>query len=69
MKLKMIAAVAALLASSAAFAATAYWTGKSEYVTTVTYKQGIKCEYNYAGNTFWRTFTGVSSCPSSVEVE
>lgn len=49
--------------------ALAFWTGRSEYVTTVTYQQGISCEYNYAGQTFWRTFAHRFSCPSSVEVE
>ena len=49
-------------------AAWAFWTGRYEFVTTVTYRQGVKCEYNYAGQTFWRVFTKVS-CPARVEVE
>ena len=57
---------AALMAP--AFAAIAYWTGNVKYVTTVTYQQGVSCEYNYAGNTFWRTFVGMS-CPSQVSVQ
>lgn len=57
----------ALVASTSAFAATAYFTGRMEMVTTVTYQQAWKCEYNYAGQTFWRVFR--NSCPSSVEVE
>jgi hypothetical protein len=70
MKLKMIiAAFAALAAAQVAQAATAYWTGQVRYVTTVTYQQGVSCEYNYAGQTFWRTFAGTGMCPSSVEVE
>lgn len=51
-----------------AHAATAYWTGQMEYVTTVTYKSGVRCQYNYAGNSFWRTFSG-GSCPSSIQVQ
>lgn len=58
---------AALLAVSTAYAATANWTGKQEMVTTVTYQQAWRCEYIYAGQTFWRVFK--ISCPSSVEVE
>ncbi len=60
--------VAALFASSLAYAASAFWTGNVEYVTTATHKQGVRCEYNYLGNTFWRTFVG-SNCPSNVDVE
>lgn len=62
-----IALVATLLASASVFAATAFWTGRSEMVTTVTYQQAWKCEYMYAGQKFWRVFR--NSCPSSVEVE
>jgi hypothetical protein len=47
-------------------AATAFWTGRQEMVTTVTYQQAWKCEYAYAGQKFWRVFK--TSCPSSVEV-
>lgn len=50
-----------------AYAATAFWTGKMVPVTTVTYQSAWNCEYNYAGQTFWRAFQG--SCPSSVEVQ
>ena len=64
---KTVIALALIFGASAAHAATAYWTGASHYVTTVTYKSGISCEYNYAGNKFWRTFTQ-GYCPSSVEV-
>lgn len=53
---------------ASAYSATAYWTGRSEYVTTITYQSGVRCEYNYAGRTFWRTFTG-AMCPSTVEVQ
>jgi hypothetical protein len=48
--------------------ATAYFTGRSHYVTTVTGQAGVQCEYNYLGNKFWRTFLG-SMCPNSVEVQ
>lgn len=49
-----------------ALAAAAFWTGRQEQVTTVTYQIAWGCEYNYLGQTFWRVFQG--SCPSSVEV-
>jgi hypothetical protein len=52
---------------SQAFAVTAFFTGRMEQVTTVTYQVAWKCEYDYAGNKFWRVFK--NSCPSSVEVE
>ena len=48
--------------------ATAWWTGKSEPVRTVTGRSAIRCEYRYANQTFWRTFAGSLNCPSSVEV-
>jgi hypothetical protein len=67
--MKKIIAALLLFSATAAYAATAYWTGRSEFVTTVTYQQGIKCEYDYFGNKFWKTFVRQSSCPSSVEVE
>jgi hypothetical protein len=54
-------------AVSASAAATAYWTGKQNQVQTVTYQSGWNCEYNYAGQTFWRTFVG--TCPTSVQVQ
>lgn len=47
---------------------TAYWTGKVDYITTVTGKQGVRCEYSYIGHKFWMTFAK-SSCPTSVEVQ
>lgn len=47
----------------------AMWTGRMEFVTTVTYKQGIKCEYSLYGKKFWKVFVGISSCPQFVEVE
>ncbi len=65
--MKLLIAVALLLAAPA-YAAVAYWTGRMEYVTTVTYKQGVKCEYDYLGQKFWRVFLA-GTCPLSVEVE
>lgn len=65
--MRLLALVAAL-SSVPAFAATAYFTGNMEHVTTVTGRSGVSCEYNYAGSTFWRTFSG-SRCPNRIEVE
>lgn len=57
-----------LLAWSApSFAETAYWTGRSEIVQTVTYQTAINCEYNYGGQTFWQAYKNY--CPASVEVQ
>lgn len=64
---KTILFLAALLASSAAFSATAFWTGNSETVATVTGLVAWNCEYMYGGSTFWRTFQYV--CPVSIEVQ
>ena len=61
-------ALAVALFAVPAYAATAYWTGESRYVTTVTGRAAVSCKYSYFGNYFWRTFTG-GTCPSSVEVE
>lgn len=65
----LAAGLAIALTGGQALAATAYWTGQMQHVTTVTYKQGVSCQYNYAGQTFWRTFTGTGSCPGSVQVQ
>ncbi len=62
----LIAAV--LLSASVAYAATGFFTGNQETITTITGKMGIRCEYNAMGQTFWRTFRGFN-CPMSVEVE
>jgi hypothetical protein len=64
---KPIFALTIALAAAPAFAATAYFTGRQEQVTTVTGQVAWKCEYNYAGQTFWRVFQ--NSCPSRVEVQ
>lgn len=45
----------------------ALWTGRQEAVTTVTYKPGVNCQYNYLGQMFWRTFVG--TCPATVPVQ
>lgn len=65
---RLLLSLVLAVAASGANAAMAFWTGRMEQVTTVTYKIGWRCEYNYAGNTFWRVFTG-GTCPSSVEVQ
>ena len=59
--------IAVALAATTAQAAIAVFTGRQEMVTTVTYQQAWKCEYNYAGQFFWRIYQ--NSCPSSVEVQ
>lgn len=59
--------LALFLVSMSAQAATAYHTGQVRYVTTVTYKSGVSCQYRYLSSTFWRTFAA-SYCPSSVTV-
>lgn len=63
---KLIVLAAILGYSAASMAATAFFTGQMHQVQTVTYQMAWSCQYNYAGRTFWRTFTG--NCPSSVEV-
>lgn len=64
---KVLAAIALFSAISPAFAATAFFTGRSEIVQTVTYQTGWNCEYNYLGQKFWRVYMG--SCPYNVEVQ
>lgn len=54
-------------AACEAFAATAYFTGRQEMVQTVTNQMGWKCQYQYAGNYFWRVFLG--QCPVTVEIQ
>lgn len=65
---KIIVFLFILTTISYAYAATAYWTGRMEYIQTVTYKQGVKCEYRYMSQTFWQTFTS-SYCPQSIEIQ
>lgn len=64
---KVLAALALMSAVVPAFAGTAYFTGRSQIVQTVTYQSGWNCEYNYAGRTFWQVFVG--SCPSQIEIQ
>ena len=64
---KLLALLIAALLASSAFAATATWTGEIEFITTVTYRQGVRCGYNYAGQHFYMVFSG-TSCPYTVEV-
>ena len=63
---KLILALA-IIAASPAHAATAFFTGRQEMVTTVTYQQAWNCEYSYLGRNFWRIHRNY--CPSSVEVQ
>jgi hypothetical protein len=67
MKKTITAVILILLAATSASAATAFWTGRMVQVQTVTYQMAWNCEYNYAGQTFWRVFK--TSCPSSIEVQ
>lgn len=59
--------LATLLISGSAFAASAFFTGNMSTGTSVTGRFIYNCEYNYAGNTFWRSFT--TYCPSTIEIE
>lgn len=65
--LSAVAAIVALTASLPALAVTATWTGRQEMVQTVTYQTAWRCEYQYAGQRFWKVFK--KPCPSSIEVE
>lgn len=65
--MKKVLLVVLLFASSSAFAATAYWTGRMEQIQTVTFQMGWNCEYNYQGQIFWRVF--INSCPSTIEIQ
>lgn len=64
---KYLAILALLVASTSAFAVTAFWTGRQEQVQTVTYQWGWNCEYDYAGQKFWVVFD--SFCQSTVNVQ
>jgi hypothetical protein len=63
---KAVTTIAALSFAVSVFAASAFFTGRQEMVTTVTYQQAWRCEYNYNGQMLYFIFSGV--CPSSVEV-
>lgn len=65
--MKTLGTLLLLTAVTYATVGTAFWTGKVEYVTTVTGKQGVSCEYSYNGQKFWKTFVR-STCPQSIEV-
>ena len=65
--MKTIFVIGLLLVAGAANAATAFFTGRQEMITTVTYQSAYNCEYDYLGRKFWRAFKG--SCPMSVEVQ
>lgn len=65
--LKMLVMLLSIFGSSAIQAGSAFWTGKSQVVQTVTNKIAWECEYNYNGSTFTKVFE--STCPSSVNVE
>ncbi len=56
-----------LLLSTPAFAATAYFTGAMEPVTTITYQHAWRCEYTCRGFTFYKVFR--NRCPMQIEVE
>lgn len=65
--MKILGTLLLLTTMTYATTGTAYWTGKVEYVTTITGQRGVSCEYDYLGKKFWKTFVR-SSCPSSIEV-
>lgn len=65
--LALILALCAAMLPSAANAATAYFTGNMQQTQTVTYQMAWRCEYRYAGQTFWLVFAG--TCPANVEVQ
>ena len=66
--MKYALAVVLLVFSSYASAVTAYFTGVSHQVQTVTYQMGWSCQYQYAGNYFYMTFVN-QFCPNTVEVQ
>jgi hypothetical protein len=66
----IIGAVAILLIASwwAYGQVTAVWTGRSELFTSVTGRQGVRCEYQASGmRNFWRSFEGLS-CPATLKI-
>jgi hypothetical protein len=67
MKKIIIALALSILLATPAFAATAYWTGEMEFVTTVTGKHAYRCEYSCRGFTFTKIFR--HRCPTRIEVE
>jgi hypothetical protein len=68
--MKKLLLILALASAVYPMALTAYFTGEREFVTTVSGKQGVRCQYvirQQRDQYFWRTFAG-ANCPSSVEV-
>lgn len=63
-RLALCIAIAAI--STSAFAVTAVFTGQQRFGTSVTGLAIVSCQYQFAGQYFWRTFQG--SCPATVEV-
>ena len=53
--------------AAALLAVTAIWTGRQEQVVTVSGLIAWNCEYQFAGQTFWKVFQNF--CPATVEVE
>ena len=67
-KFKTIALLITLIYSNTISASgTAFWTGKSRPVQTVTYQTAWECEYNYNGQNFTKIFK--LTCPSSLTIE
>lgn len=65
---QLLLAVALVALLTPAHAATAYWTGQMRFGQSVTYQQGVNCEYNLFGRRFWVFFIG-NTCPMSIEIE
>lgn len=63
--------LALVLVSSAAHAATAYWTGRQEMVQTVTNQMAWRCEYEYMSKTYWVMFpqSPTFRCPATVQLQ
>lgn len=69
MKFVILSLLGLALATTAFATVLATWTGKSEGVTTVTGKTGVKCEYDLYGKKFWKTIVDEYACPATIEVE
>ena len=68
MKIYLISISLLFVFASNAWAATAYFTGRQEQVTTVTGQQASNCEYRYMDKTFWKVFE-IYACPMSIEIQ
>ena len=55
-----------LLWATQVYAVEAFWTGQFKIETSITGRMVWNCEYQYAGQRFWRTFE--SGCPSSIDI-